>query len=105
MIGEQELAKRRREQLRWLILSTLNAARPIGATESLVMDCVDGVLKSVTRDELRRELDYLESRKLIAVRRDDTRPRWEAKLTRHGADVAEYTVPCEPGIARPTKYW
>ena len=27
-----------------------------------------------------------------------------ADLTRHGVDVAEYTVDCEPGIARPAKY-
>jgi hypothetical protein len=27
------------------------------------------------------------------------------KLTRIGIDVVEYTVECDPGIARPKKYW
>ena len=31
--------------------------------------------------------------------------RWFAELNRHGTDVAEYTVECDPGIARPQKYW
>ena len=31
--------------------------------------------------------------------------RWFADLTRIGVDLAEYTIPCEPGIARPEKYW
>ena len=28
-----------------------------------------------------------------------------ARLARHGVDVSEYTVDCEPGVARPAKYW
>ena len=54
--------------------------------------------------ELRRELDYLHGRELVRV---DKQPsgKWRAELTRHGVDVAEYTVDCEPGIARPAKYW
>ena len=30
---------------------------------------------------------------------------WFADLTRYGVDVAEYTVDCQPGVARPAKYW
>ena len=29
----------------------------------------------------------------------------EAGWDPHGTDVAEYTVECDPGIARPQKYW
>ena len=25
--------------------------------------------------------------------------------SRYGVDIAEYTIDCEPGIARPAKYW
>jgi len=32
-------------------------------------------------------------------------PAWFGKLTREGVDVVEYTVLCDPGIARPRKYW
>jgi len=54
--------------------------------------------------ELRREMDYLHDRELIKL---DKQPsgRWHAELSRFGVDVAEYTVSCEPGIARPAKYW
>ncbi len=44
---------------------------------------------------------YLESRKLIAVVRSEIDP-WRATLTRHGYDVADYQVDCEPGIRRPS---
>jgi len=49
-------------------------------------------------------MDYLHDRELIKL---DKQPsgRWHAELSRFGVDVAEYTVSCEPGIARPAKYW
>ena len=30
---------------------------------------------------------------------------WFADLTSLGVDIAEYTVDCRAGIARPEKYW
>ena len=57
-----------------------------------------------TPRELRNELDYLAERHLLHLDGRDG-PQWRAKLTRHGTDIAEYTTPCEPGIARPPKYW
>lgn len=97
-------AKARREHLRWLILLTLNNARPIGAFEGPVLSVAQSEYPDATAHELRRELDYLHDRKLVGIER---RPdgRWLAELTRYGVDVAEYTVACEPGIARPEKYW
>lgn len=94
----------RREALRWLILLTLNNARPIGAFEGLILSVAQSEYPDATALELRREIDYLHERELVKV---DKQPsgRWHAELTRHGVDVAEYTVDCEPGIARPTKYW
>ena len=97
-------AKARREHLRWLILLTLNNARPIGAFEGPILSVAQSEYPDATAHELRRELDYLHNRKLVGIER---RPdgRWLAELTRYGVDVAEYTVACEPGIARPEKYW
>lgn len=99
-----DLEKQRREQLRWLILATLDAARPIGANEHLVLSTVREVLSDVTPRALRRELDYLEERGLVKLAHKDT-PTWHAELTRDGIDIVEYTVECDPGIARPPKYW
>ena len=49
--------------------------------------------------------DYLAERDLITITGRDMQPQWFCKLDRYGMDVVEYTVPCEPGIARPNKYW
>lgn len=99
-----DIDRAHREHLRWLILLTLNHARPLGAPESLILTTLQAVPIPVTAHELRRELDYLADRQLIEIKGRDG-PQWHAELTRHGVDVAEYTVPVEPGIARPQKYW
>lgn len=99
-----DIEKGQREDLRWLIITTLNAARPVGAPDILILTCVNDVLRQVTMNDLRKELDYLHVRHLIELEAGD-RPVWHAKLTRDGVDVAEYTVEVEPGIARPKKYW
>jgi hypothetical protein len=99
-----DLEKQKREQLRWLILETLNSARPIGANEGLILNVVNEIQGGVTLLELRRELDYLVDRDLVEVSKKDT-PMWHAELARYGVDVVEYTVECDAGIARPRKYW
>jgi hypothetical protein len=53
---------------------------------------------------LRRELDYLEHRGLITLKRLEVAP-WLVGLTWAGVDILEYTTECGPGIARPKKYW
>lgn len=99
-----DMQKSRRETLRWLILLTLNSARPIGAGELLVMEAVRQAQPDVTPREIRLELDYLRDRGLVKLEDGDV-PQWFAELTRDGVDVVEYTVECDPGIARPKKYW
>lgn len=99
-----DFEKGRRETLRWLILLALNAARPLGAGETLILVAARDAIPDVTSRELRNELDYLMERDLIHLEGRDG-PQWRAKLTRYGSDIAEYTIECEPGIARPTKYW
>jgi hypothetical protein len=99
-----DLAKVRRENIRWMILLTLNNAAPHGAYESIVLSVVRAEYSDATQDELRKNLDYLDMRDLISI---DHQPdgRWFCKLERYGVDVVEYTVPVEPGIARPEKYF
>lgn len=94
----------RREALRWLILLTLNNARPIGAFEGPILSVAQAEYPDATALELRRELDYLHGRELVRLDKQPT-GRWFAELTRFGVDVSEYTIDCEPGIARPVKYW
>lgn len=99
-----DMARVRRESLRWLILLTLNNARPLGCEESPILAVAQTQYPDASPLELRRELDYLDDRELVSLTK---RPNgaWHAELTRHGVDVAEYTVDVEPGIARPAKYW
>lgn len=102
-MNKPDMDKARRETNRWLILQCLDVARPLGAGEVLLMSALSDTVV-ITQKELRRELDYLQERELLETMGRDSH-QWHAKLTRHGVDVVEYTVPIEPGIARPQKYW
>ncbi|MEG0920633.1 MAG: hypothetical protein RSD57_18465 [Comamonas sp.] len=97
-------AKVRRESMRWLILLTLNNARPIGAQEGPILSVAQSIYADATPHEVRIHLDYLHDRDLVTVQKAPSGP-WHAELTRYGVDIAEYTIECEPGIARPAKYW
>ena len=90
----------RRETTRWLLLLTLNVARPAEAHVGMLRSVVAAVYSDITELEVRRELDYLQGRDLIKTRTDPL-GQMHAKLERYGIDVVEYTVDCEPGIARP----
>jgi hypothetical protein len=97
-------AKIRREALRWLLILALNHSRPVRAHESMLLSTAHGVYGDTTEMEIRRELGYLEERHLVEVERNPA-GFWLASLTSAGVDIAEYTVDCRPGIARPEKYW
>lgn len=90
----------RRETMRWLMLVTMNVARPTDATVAMLRGVIRGEYPDVTDLELRRELDYLEERDLVALRTDPL-GQVRAAMTRHGIDLVEYTIDAEPGIARP----
>ena len=100
-IDEQRV---RRESVRWHVLLVLSNARPIGSYEEPILSVVQAVYPDASPLELRQAMDYLDTRGLIVI---DRQPhgRWHARLTRYGIDLAEYTCDCEPGIARPAKYW
>ncbi len=97
-------AKVRREGLRWYLILALYNARPEPVCEDVVQMTMRAIYPDVTPLEVRQQLDYLEDRELVKLRKEPT-GRWWADLTRVGTDVAEYTVEVEPGIARPEKYW
>lgn len=99
-----DMEKARREAIRWQILVVLNSGRPEAVAETLILSAIQAIPLQCTALELRRELDYLRDRELATIERHDGAP-WLADLTRHGVDVVEYTVDCDPGIARPRKYW
>lgn len=98
-----DTAKQRREYIRWILLLALNNGRPEELNEIVLLLTVQAVYPSATSLEIRQQLDYLEERQLVKVRKkpDNT---WYTSLTRDGIDVVEYTVDVEPGIARPAKY-
>ena len=97
-------AKSRRELIRWHVMLSLNNARPVECHETVILSVIQALFSDATAMELRRELQYLEERDLLTISRDPSGP-WRALLTWHGIDIAEYTVDCQPGIARPVKYW
>lgn len=77
--------------LSWLILLTLNNARPIGAYEELVLATSQAMYPDASALEVRRELDYLADRALVDLRKEPS-GRWFADISRYGTDVIEYTV-------------
>lgn len=97
-----DFAKVRREGIRWYLLVALNHARPEGCLEVLLVGTIQSIFTDSTQIEVRRELDYLEDRDLVEIKRSQVAP-WHACLTRYGVDVAEYTIDCEPGIGRPPR--
>lgn len=99
-----DLDRARREQIRWIVLDALNHGRPYEVVEPLILSAIQGVPVQCTALELRREIDYLEERGLVEIKKLEGSP-WLCKLTRSGVDVVEYTTAVEPGIARPKKYW
>lgn len=99
-----DLSRIRRETIRWQIILTLNMARPMGAFEKMVLSVIQAEYPDATQLEVRKELDYLDGRDLIELKKQPD-GRWLSNLTRYGVDVAEYTVDVDPGIARPAKYF
>lgn len=99
-----DMEKTRRETIRWHILVATNAGAPRPVAETLLLSAIQSIPVECTALELRKQLDYLEDRHLLRLARNEGAP-WTAELTRHGVDVVEYTVTCDPGIARPKKYW
>lgn len=96
--------KVRRESMRWNLINTLDKMRPHTSSEVWLRSVMADIYPGATTLEVRRELDYLAGRELVELNKTPS-GAWYADLTRHGVDIAEYTIDCEAGIARPLKYW
>ncbi|HMS05332.1 MAG TPA: hypothetical protein PKD73_06010 [Burkholderiaceae bacterium] len=96
--------KAQRELMRWELIRAMDKNRPYTNSETFLLSIIQVIMPGATALELRRELDYLESRELAEIARQPS-GLWFADLTRLGVDIAEYTVDCDAGIARPVKYW
>lgn len=90
----------RARTMRWLLLVTLNVSRPVGMYADAMRPIIAATYPDVTEQEVRRELDYLAARELVELRQEP-HGAWYAKLDRHGIDIVEYSIDCEPGISRP----
>lgn len=99
-----DLAKIRRESMRWNLINTMDKARPHTSNEQFLLDVMRAIYPDATALEVRRELDYLADRDLVKLNKTPS-GTWFADLMRYGVDIAEYTIACEPGIGRPEKYW
>ena len=80
-------AKVRRESMRWNLINTLNKARPYTSNEQFLLDVMRAIYPDVTALEVRRELDYLADRNLVALNKMPS-GTWFADLTRYGVDIA-----------------
>ncbi|MDK4638433.1 hypothetical protein QG045_04915 [Kingella kingae] len=96
--------KYRREGMRWHIINTLNKARPYTSSEVFLLDVMRGIYPNATALELRQQLEYLQDCKLLDLTKQPS-GMWFADLNCFGVDIAEYTIECQAGIARPEKYW
>lgn len=101
-MSEYDLAQAEREEARWRVLIGLDVGGYRPVSETILYRLLHDVSVPLTPHELRVQLDYLEDRGLIQINDKDGEV-WSAELTRDGRDVVEYTVSCEPGIARPPK--
>lgn len=97
-------AKVRRESLRWYLLLALYHARLEEVVEDVIQVTIRSIYPDATPIEVRKALDYLADCALVTLRKEPS-GRWWSDLTRHGVDIAEYTIDCGPGIARPARYW
>lgn len=95
------MMKIRRESMRWHLLAAVNLSRPFGMYTEALLPIVQSVYPDATHQEVRRELDYLEEREMVHIKKDAL-DRWGIDLTRTGIDFVEYTIEGQPGIARPT---
>lgn len=96
-----EIARARRETMRWMLLVVINISRPRGINTAALLPIIQATYQDATHLEIRRELDYLHERELVKIERDPL-DNWFVTLMRYGIEVVEYTCPCDPGIARPT---
>ncbi len=95
-----DMAKTRREDMRWHLLSAVNLSRPVGIYTEPLLAIVRAVYPDATHQEVRVNLDYLEEREMVRISKDPL-DRWMVDLTRTGIDFVEYNIDAQPGVSRP----
>ena len=95
-----DIAKIRRDDIRWHLLQAINLSRPVGIYTEPLLVIVRSVYPDATHQEVRLNLDYLEEREMVRITKD-AMDRWMVDLTRTGIDFVEYTIDAQPGVARP----
>lgn len=95
-----DIAKIRREDIRWHLLTAINLSRPIGIYTEPLLVIIRAVYPDATHQEVRVNLDYLEEREMVRISKDAV-DRWMVDLTRTGIDFVEYNIDAQPGVARP----
>jgi hypothetical protein len=99
-----DIEQRQREEARWRILRVVEAGRPVPVSEQIVWRVLTDIKLSLSLNQVRRELSYLQDLGLLELEGEDN-DIWFAKLTAQGVDVVEYTLKAPAGVARPRKYW
>jgi len=102
---ETGLERADREECRWRILRVLDAGRPRCVADTLIWRALADIDMPLTLEGIRRELKYLEGKKLVNLRRRRGDEVWQATLTSDGVDYVDFTSDDLPGISRPPKYW
>ena len=100
MTYSPDVLRIRREAMRWHLLAATNVSRPEGIYTEALLPIVQSVYPDATHQEVRVNLDYLEAREMVSIKRDPI-DRWFVDLTRTGIDFVEYTIDAQPGVARP----
>ena len=95
-----DMAKTRREDMRWHLLSAVNLSRPVGIYTEPLLAIVRAVYPDATHQEVRVNLDYLQAREMVCISKDPV-DRWMVDLTRTGIDFVEYNIDAQPGVSRP----
>ena len=86
--------------IRWEVLRTIKIGSTLGATDAMCLTTARASFLWADEQCIREQLEYLAARKLIDLTRSELDP-WRASMTRHGTDLIEYRIKCEPGINRP----
>jgi len=97
-----DIEQQRRAAARWTILRILDAGRPVGVNDSVMLSILVEEKFLASWRDLQRECDYLHALSLLTFE-DETEESFAAKLTAPGIDIVEYNAPAPAGIARPAK--
>ena len=86
----------RRYEIRWRMLSLLDAGRPVGISRGLMLRALDDANLMLLDNELDQEAAYLIAKGLA---------EWESEhlltITADGVDVVEYNADAPKGVGRP----